>query len=62
MIHLGCLNGMILVGDLCNVGVGIYIALNDQRPRFFIDNAEITGLLGGRRGAYSKRKVDQKAT
>ena len=47
MIHLGCLNLMILVGDLCNVGVGIYIALNDQRPRLFVDNAEITGLLGG---------------
>jgi hypothetical protein len=43
MIHLGCLNGMVLVGDLCDVRVGIYVALDNQRPRLLVDNAEITG-------------------
>jgi len=33
MINLGCPNGTVLVGDLCDVGVGIYASL-DSSPSF----------------------------
>jgi hypothetical protein len=62
MIHLGCLNGMVLVGDLCDVRVGIYVALDNQRPRLLVDNAEITGLFGGGGEKLKRNEIDQETT
>ncbi len=44
MVNLGCLNGTVLAGDLCDVRVGIDVSLDCQRPSLFVDSAEITGL------------------
>jgi hypothetical protein len=45
MIDLGCPNGTVLAGDLCDLGVGIYVSLDNQLPSLFVDSAEITGLV-----------------
>ena len=45
MIHHGTLNRKIPVGDRCDVGVGIYVAINIQCSSLFVDSAEITGLF-----------------
>jgi len=45
MIDLGCLNGTMLGGDLCDVGVGIYVSFDDQLPGLFADSAKITRLV-----------------
>ena len=45
MIHHGTLNRKILMGDRCDVGVVIYVALNVQSSCLFVDSAEITGLF-----------------
>jgi hypothetical protein len=45
MINLGCPNGTVLAGDLCDIGVGIYVSLDNQLPSLFVDGAKITGLV-----------------
>jgi hypothetical protein len=45
MINLGCSNRTVLAGDLCGVGVGIYVSLDNQLPSLFVDSAKITGLV-----------------
>jgi hypothetical protein len=45
MINLGCPNRTVLAGDLCDVGVGIYVSFDDQLPSLFVDSAKITGLV-----------------
>jgi hypothetical protein len=45
MVHLGCLDGMKPVGDLCDVRVGVYVALDNQLSRLFTDGTEIAGLF-----------------
>ncbi len=45
MVNLGCLNGTVLAGDLCDVRVGIDVSLDNQLPSLFVDSAEITGLI-----------------
>jgi hypothetical protein len=45
MIDLGCPNGTVLAGDLCDLGVGIYVSLDNQLPGLFVDSAKITGLV-----------------
>ncbi len=54
-----------MTGDLCDVGVGIYISLDNQFPGLFVDSAEITGLFSlgkegrGRGGGAQRTKTDQ---
>ena len=45
MIDLGCPNRTMLAGDLCDVGVGIYVSFDDQLPGLLVDSAKITGLV-----------------
>jgi len=63
MINLGCPNRTMLAGDLCNVGVGIYVSLDNQLPSLFVDSAKITGLsfVGKkeRGGGAQRTKTDQ---
>jgi hypothetical protein len=69
MINLGCPNGTVLAGGRCDVGVGIYVSLDDKLPSLFVDSAKITGLFflvvgkerrkGGRGGAAQRTKTDQ---
>jgi hypothetical protein len=46
MINLGCPNRTVLAGDLCDVGMGVYVSLDNQLPSLFVDSAKITGLVG----------------
>jgi len=45
MINLGRRNGRVLVGDLCDVNVGVYVSFNNQVPRFDVDGAKIANLF-----------------
>jgi hypothetical protein len=53
MINLGCPNGTMMAGDLCDVGMGIYVSLDNQLPGLFVDSAEITGLFSLGKGRCS---------
>ena len=46
---------MIVVGDLCDVGVGIYVALDIQPSCLFVDSTEITWLFSLGRGRWRGR-------
>jgi hypothetical protein len=44
MINPGCPNRTVLAGDLCDVGVGVYVSLDNQLPSL-LDSVKITGLV-----------------
>ena len=62
MINLGCPNGTVLGGNLCDVGVCIYVSLDNQLPSLFVDSAKITGLglvLLGKEGGEALNALKQ---
>jgi len=45
MINLGRRNGRVLVGDLCDVNVGVYVSVNNEVPHVDVDGAKIANLF-----------------
>ena len=61
MIHHGFRDGIKVAGDLFDVGVVIYVALDIQPSRLFVDRAEITRLFLWE-GTRERNETDQGAT
>jgi hypothetical protein len=47
LTHLGRLNGRIPPGDLCGVDVFIYVPLDHQVSRLYVDGAKVASLFCG---------------